>query len=141
MPVTLSRRDAIWLGLSGLAASVLPGQVMAGSVNDLITGFAQGSVPVEDGITLSVPSEAPDGFWVPVEVRAAGASHLMLLALARRSPLVARAQFGPASGPARLATRIRLAESQQVMALARRPDGAVLQAVAFVHVLVAGCAG
>ena len=67
MTVTLSRRDAIWLGLSGLAASVLPGQVMAGSVHDLITGFAQGSVPVEDGIILSVPSEAPDGFAVPVD--------------------------------------------------------------------------
>lgn len=141
MPVTLSRRDAIWLGLGGLAASALPGQVMAGSVQDLITGFAQGAVPVDQGIDLMLPPEAPDGFAVPVQVQAPGASHVMLLALARRSPLVARAQFGPASGLARLATRIRLAESQQVMALARRPDGLVMQAVASVHVLVAGCAG
>ncbi|WP_378948563.1 thiosulfate oxidation carrier protein SoxY [Paracoccus sp. R86501] len=141
MPVTLSRRDAIWLGLTGLAAAALPGQVMATSVQDLITAFARGAVPVEGGITLTLASEAPDGFAVPVQVQAAGASHVMLLALARRSPLVATAEFGPASGPARLATRIRLAESQQVMALARRPDGIVMQVSASVQVLVAGCAG
>lgn len=141
MTVTLSRRDALWLGLTGCVASALPGQVMAGSVEDLITAFAQEAAPVERGILLTLPAEAPDGFAVPVQVQAEGATRIMLLALARKSPLVATAVFGPASGTARLATRIRLAESQDIMALARRPDGTVMQATAPVAVLVAGCAG
>lgn len=140
MTITLSRRHALWLGMGGLTMSVMPGWVMAGSADDLIAAFTQGAT-VTDADILRAPAEAPDGYAVPIEIKAPGATQALLLALGRNAPVVATADFGPASVGSRLATRIRLAERQQIMALARMPDGSVLQSSAHVNVLVGGCAG
>jgi sulfur-oxidizing protein SoxY len=54
-------------------------------------------------------------------------------------PEVLRLTLGPAAGPLRLATRIRLADSQTVTALARLSDGACRRAEVAVLVTVAAC--
>ena len=52
---------------------------------------------------------------------------------------VARFQLGPRAGKADVSTRIRLATSQQLVALARMNDGTVWSASADVIVVLAAC--
>ena len=47
----------------------------------------------------------------------------------------------PASGRAKVATRIRLARTQRVVALAEWSDGRVLEAINEVKVTIGGCGG
>jgi sulfur-oxidizing protein SoxY len=62
--------------------------------------------------------------------------------LAPRNPitLVGSFQFTPLSGRARVSTRIRLAEPQNVLAAAEMSDGAVLMTKTWVKVDTNGCA-
>jgi sulfur-oxidizing protein SoxY len=62
--------------------------------------------------------------------------------LAPRNPitLVGSFQFTPLSGRARVSTRIRLAEPQNVLAAAEMSDGAVLMTKTWVKVETNGCA-
>jgi sulfur-oxidizing protein SoxY len=54
---------------------------------------------------------------------------------------VARFHFSPASGIAEANTRIRLAETQNVIALAKMNDGSVYRASKEVKVTIGGCGG
>lgn len=141
MTIRLSRRDALWLGLGGLTASILPGYVMAASVDELTTAFAEGATPTDGGITLTAPEIAENGNTVPVEVDAPGAVAVMLLASGNPEPAVATFTFGPAAAHQRAATRIRLAETQDVIALARMADGSVQRAQTNIKVTIGGCGG
>jgi len=78
---------------------------------------------------------------VPVEVDAPGAVAIMLLATGNPEPAVATFAFGPAAGAQRASTRIRLAKTQDVVAMARMADGSVVQAQATVKVTIGGCGG
>lgn len=99
---------------------------------------AAGAAPV---LRLTLPEIAEDGALVPVEIEAEGARELLLVAPANPEPEVLHAGFGPNSARARIATRIRLAESQEVRAYARMPDGTLIEARAQVAVLAGGCVG
>ena len=54
-------------------------------------------------------------------------------------PTVARAHFTPRSGEAYLSTRIRLADTQHVLAFAEMSDGSVWSGSAHVVVTLGGC--
>ncbi len=136
----LTRRDALWLGLGGLAVA-LPGASLAATMEELTTGFTGGAEPGADGITLTAPEIAENGNTVPVEVNAPGAVAIMLLASGNPEPAVATFTFGPAAGSQRAATRIRLAKTQDVVALAKMADGSVRRAQATVKVTIGGCGG
>lgn len=136
----LTRRDALWLGLGGLAVA-LPGGAMAATLEELTTGFTGGAEPGAEGITLTAPEIAENGNTVPVEVDAPGAVAVMILASGNPEPAVATFAFGPAAGSQRAATRIRLAKTQEVIALAKMPDGAIRRAQATVKVTIGGCGG
>jgi len=56
-------------------------------------------------------------------------------------PNVARMQFTPKSGEAVASTRIRLAQTQKIYALAEMSDGSVFSAVQEVKVTIGGCGG
>ena len=62
--------------------------------------------------------------------------------LAPRNPFlrVATFHFTPASGKARLSTRIRLAKPQNVIAVAEMSDGSLLMTKSWVEVEIDGCA-
>lgn len=140
--MTLSRRNALTLALGGLAAAVLPlSKAQAATVAELTATFAGGATPKEGGITLTAPEIAENGNTVPVEVDAPGAVAIMLLAAGNPTPGVATFTFGPGAATQRAATRIRLATTQDVIALAKMADGSVVQAQANVKVTIGGCGG
>ena len=137
----LSRRDALWAGLGGMAAATLSNPVFAATVDELTKGFTGGAAAGADGITITAPEIAENGNTVPVSVNAPGAVAIMLLAAGNPEPAVATFTFGPGAGSQMAATRIRLATTQDVIALAKMADGSIKQAVATVKVTIGGCGG
>jgi sulfur-oxidizing protein SoxY len=139
--VTLSRRKALTLGLGGLAFAAMPGLSAASTMDELTAAFTQGATPGTGGITLTTPEIAENGNTVPVSVDAPGAVAIMILASGNPEPAVATFTFGPAAGRQFAATRIRLAKTQDVVALAKMADGSIIQAQANVKVTIGGCGG
>lgn len=137
----LTRRESLWIGLGGLAAAAIPMAASAATVAELTEAFTAGATPGTGGITLTAPEIAENGNTVPVSVDAPGAVSIMLLALGNPEPAVATFNFGPAAGSQMAATRIRLAKTQDVLALARMADGSVVQAQTTVKVTIGGCGG
>ena len=93
------------------------------------------------GITIDAPEIAENGNAVPVSVSAPGAVAIMLLGAGNPEPVIARVAFGPGAGGQSFATRVRLARTQDVVALARLADGSVIEARAAVKVTIGGCGG
>lgn len=137
----LNRREALAIGLGGIAATMLPVPAMASTVEELMAEFAGGADIGEGGITLTAPEIAENGNTVPVSVSAPGAEAIMLLATGNPTPPVATFRFGPAAGSQSASTRIRLAKTQDVIALAKMPDGSVVKTQATVKVTIGGCGG
>lgn len=94
------------------------------------------------GIELSLPLVAEDGSSVPLAVKAAHGSRitrLSLFATGNPTPEVAVFEFGPEISTLNLSTRVRLSDSQTVVAVAHTEDGRVLLAQRDVRVTVSGC--
>jgi sulfur-oxidizing protein SoxY len=141
MTMTLSRRDALLAGLSAFGLAAIPGLSMAATLDELTAAFTNGAAVSTDGITLTAPEIAENGNTVPVGVSAPGAVAILLLAAGNPTPSVATFTFGPAAGTQMAATRIRLAKTQDVVALAKMADGSIRQAQATVKVTIGGCGG
>jgi sulfur-oxidizing protein SoxY len=139
--MNLTRRDAMWVGLGGVAVVAIPGLAHAATVDELTAAFTGGAAPATDGITLTAPEIAENGNTVPIGVDAPGAVAIMLLAAGNPEPAVATFTFGPAAGSQMAATRIRLAKTQDVIALAKMADGSIKQTQATVKVTIGGCGG
>jgi sulfur-oxidizing protein SoxY len=135
-----SRRQALGLGLGGLVAAALPFPASA-ALEDAIAAFAGGAAVGAGGITIDAPEIAENGNAVPVSVSAPGAVAIMLLGAGNPEPVIARVAFGPGAGGQSFATRVRLARTQDVVALARLADGSVIEARAAVKVTIGGCGG
>ena len=136
----LTRREAIVLGIGASAAALLPFTATA-AVEDKIAAFTGGAEIGEGGITLTAPEIAENGNTVPIEVSAPGATAIMVLAVGNPNPDVATFQFGPIAASQSAATRIRLAKTQEVLAIAKMADGSFVQAVQTVKVTIGGCGG
>lgn len=137
----LTRRESLWIGLGGIAAAAIPMGVSAATVDELTAVFTGGAVPGTTGITLTAPEIAENGNTVPVAVDAPGAVAIMLLAPGNPEPAVATFTFGPAAGSQMASTRIRLAKTQDVIAVAKMADGSFVQAAVTVKVTIGGCGG
>jgi len=131
-----------------------PGRVLAQQIGfdqqrtpgDMLQGLVGGSPVQELGVSLTVPALADNGTLVPVTVRVASpmseqdhVRHIYLLS--SRNPVMQVAAFslGPWSGRAEISTRVRLAGSQQLLALARLSSGECRYAVAEVIVTESAC--
>jgi len=97
-------------------------------------------------VVIEMPILADSGNVVPVTVRVDSpmidADHVVgihLFAEKNQLPEVLDLQLGPWNGSAEVASRIRLATSQQVLAVARMNDGSLWSAATDVEVTVSGC--
>ena len=135
-----SRRDTLALGLGAAALTVLPIQVNA-AADDAIATFTGGADMAEGGVTLTAPEIAENGTTVPVSVEAAGATAILLLATGNPTPGVATFNFGELAGSQSASTRIRLAGTQDVVAIAKMADGSFAKASSTVKVTIGGCGG
>jgi sulfur-oxidizing protein SoxY len=136
----LTRRDALALGAGATAMSFLPFRAFAAG-EEQIEAFTGGAAITEGGITLDAPEIAENGNTVPISVDAPGAEAIMILALGNPTPPVATFNFGPLAGSHMASTRIRLAGTQDVTAIAKMSDGSFVQATKTVKVTIGGCGG
>jgi len=135
-----TRRDTLALGLGAAALTVLPFRV-AGATDDAIAAFTGGADVGEGGLTLTAPEIAENGNTVPISVDAPGAAAIMVLAAGNPTPGVATFNFGAAAGSQSASTRIRLAGTQDVVAIAKMADGSFVKAQSTVKVTIGGCGG
>ena len=140
-----------WLVHAG-AAALLPMASAPAAAQDaaaLAAAVAQfaGGQPVRSGrVKLDVAPLVDNGNTVPLAVRVdspmSAADHVTEIAVFNeKNPQrdVARFTLGPRAGRAAVATRIRLATSQRLVALARMNDGSVWQDQVDVVVVLAAC--
>ena len=152
MPHGPNRRQAL-AAAAGAGACAAGLGVAAGpalAVNDYaeqIIKFTGGTKPIGARVKLDLPELAENGNTVSMAVKVDGpmtaASHLEeILVLAPNNPnaRVVRFRFSPMSVP-EAATRIRLAESQNVIAVAKMSDGTCFFAAREIKVTIGGCGG
>ena len=114
------------------------------SMQAAIAAFA-GGAPVRDGrVRLDLSPLVENGNTVPVTVSVPGADGSTVRRLAifterNPQPEVAMFTLGALAGRAQVATRMRLATSQTVVALAQLADGSVWQHRVDVVVTLAAC--
>jgi sulfur-oxidizing protein SoxY len=138
----LTRRNALALGAGAFAAAILPLRAFASAASDeAIAAFTGGAAIGADGITLTTPEIAENGNTVPVTVSAPGAESILILATGNPTPAVATIHFGPLAASQSASTRMRLAGTQEVVAIAKMPDGSFVQASNTVKVTIGGCGG
>jgi len=135
-----SRRDTLALGLGAAVVTVLPFSVNA-AADDIIATFTGGADMADTGIELTAPEIAENGNTVPIAVNAEGASAIMLIATGNPTPGVAQFNFGPLAASQSASTRIRLAGTQDIVAIAQMADGSFAKASATVKVTIGGCGG
>lgn len=146
----MRRRHFLQLGSMGLAGAALPLQAQqlmpAQDLQPLIRGVA-GDVPPRPGrVRIGLPQLAENGNSVPLELTVDSpmteAEHVRSLhVFAERNPrpLIASFQLGPQAGRAKITTRIRLAGSQRVVAIAVLSDGSAWSDETEVIVTSAAC--
>ena len=142
-----SRLALTWVvaqGGHGWAQQVSSAQLL--SFSEMVEPITQGAGLQRKNVTLSAPILADNGTLVPVTVHVNSpmteedhVSHIYLLS--SRNPVMQVAAFslGPWSGRAEISTRVRLAGSQQLLALARLSDGQFRYAAAEVIVTESAC--
>lgn len=136
-----SRRETLALGMGAAALAVLPIRAYASLTDDAIAAFTGGADMADSGVTLTAPEIAENGNTVPIEVSAPGASAIMVLATGNPTPAVATFNFGPLAASQAASTRIRLAGTQDVVAIAKMADGSFARATSTVKVTIGGCGG
>ena len=138
--MALTRRDTLLLGSSALAASML-GLPAFAATEDPVAAFTGGAETTADGITLTAPEIAENGNTVPIAVDAPGATAITVFAMGNPLPGVVTFNFGPLAASQAASTRIRLARTQDVVAVAKMADGSFRQTSATVKVTIGGCGG
>ena len=138
----LTRRETMILaGATGAAVALPALPALAITHAEILADFAGGVEPQDGGVTITAPEIAENGQAVPVTVAAPGATELILVNTLNPTPAIFRARFHEAAGSAMLATRIRLGETQDIIAYARFPDGRLGKAQVEVKVTIGGCGG
>lgn len=150
----LSRRKVLALG-AGFGAAALAGLSTSGiafadeaSTQAAIDAFAAGAEVGEGRISLTAPEIAENGNTVPISVdvesemtEADHVAAVMILASGNPNPGVITFNFTPMNGVAAATTRIRLAKTQDVIAVAKMSDGSVFMDKKLVKVTIGGCGG
>ncbi len=148
-PNRLSRRHVL-VGLLGCllvplgkarSADALPEKLLP-----LIRQAAGGVLPQVGRVSLTLPTLAESGHSVRLRVRVespmtpqAHVKQIHLFSEKNPRPVIARFSLGPQAGRAEVHTRIRLAGTQQVVAVAVMNDGTAWMASAEVVVTAAAC--
>ncbi len=152
MTLGLNRRQALSIGAGAIGAMVLGKSIVpAYAKNDseeLIKKFTGGKQATPGKVKLDLPEIAENGNTVPmtvsVESPMTAQSHVTdVLVLADGNPRggVVTFHFSPASGAAEANTRIRLAATQNIIAVAKMNDGSFYMDSKQVKVTIGGCGG
>jgi sulfur-oxidizing protein SoxY len=152
MTSTFDRRRFLAIGGAAVAAAVLAGSTgparAANNSDELIKKFTGGKTPAQGRLKLDLPEIAENGNTVPmtvsVESPMTDESHVTeVLVVADGNPNagVVTFHFSPASGVAEANIRVRLATTQNIVAVAKMNDGSFFTASKQVKVTIGGCGG
>jgi sulfur-oxidizing protein SoxY len=151
----LSRREALLLA-AGATMVAAGGIVLTGSranadakmIDEALVKLIGDTKPVDGKITLDLPQIAENGNTVPIGVSVDSpmtadnyVKAVHLFADGNPTPAVASLYFTPMSGKAEASTRMRMAGTQNVVAVAEMSDGKVFRASQEVKVTIGGCGG
>lgn len=138
----LTRRNLLISSSAGVAAVAMGALPAFASLTEDAISAVTGGAPLGEGaITIDAPEIAENGNTVPIGVDAPGAVSIVLFADGNPVPNVATFNFGPLSASRSASTRIRLARTQNVVAIAKMEDGSFQKASANVKVTIGGCGG
>ena len=144
----MERRQLLVTGLTAWVASAAPAANAAlanpANLQAAILAFTGGAAVQDGKVKLDISPLVENGNTVPVTVSVPGleATQVRRLALFTErnpQPEVAVFQLGPLAGRAEVSTRMRLATSQTVVALAQLADGSCWQQRLQVVVTLAAC--
>jgi sulfur-oxidizing protein SoxY len=148
----LSRRETLVLGASGAVFGLFPcgepAQAGPQQAADLIGKFTGGKTAQKGKVAIDLPEIAENGGNVPLAVSVDApmaadnyVSEVLVVAEHNPAPEVVKFDFTPMSGKAAVSTRIRLAQSQNVVVVAKTSKGEFFTNQRFVKVTVGGCGG
>lgn len=147
----LSRRDSIKAAAMAFAAAAIAPRLAFADEKAVAAEIKKlyGDKKMAPGkIKLDVPEIAENGLVVPVNVEVESpmtdADHVKavhVFADGNPQPGVVSYQFTPACGKASAATRMRLAQTQDVICIAEMSNGDLYSAKANVKVTIGGCGG
>ena len=149
---TLSRRQVFAAGVGAFAAitfgaAVSPAQA-ANDSGDLIKAFTGGKQPADGKVKLDLPEIAENGNTVPITVMVESpmteqsyVKDVLIVGDGNPRGGMATFHFTPLSGVAEANTRIRLAATQTVTAIAKMNDGSLFMTAKQVKVTIGGCGG
>ena len=141
----MKRRDFL-AGAAGALA--LPGTALAqvDPLDALVRAFANGAAVRKGKVTLVLPQLADNGNSVPIRITVdspmTAADHVKSIHLySERNPVPNMANFylGPRAGKAEINSRVRLAGSQRVTAVAKLSDGSFWYDAAPIVVTLSAC--
>ncbi|HVV61842.1 MAG TPA: thiosulfate oxidation carrier protein SoxY [Pseudolabrys sp.] len=145
-----SRREALALGAGALTAAGFGGEAFATpqEAADAIAKFTGGKTAEKGKITIELPEIAENGNTVPLMVSVDApmnadnyVSEVLVVSEGNPRPGVALFHFSPMSGKAVASTRIRLATTQNIIAVAKTSGGQIFTGQKLVKVTIGGCGG
>jgi len=148
---TVDRREFV-LGGAAAVMVMAVGDTMAQSAaqgwEETVKKILGDAKATEGKVTMDLPEIAENGNTVPftisVDSPMTDKDHVKavhVIATGNPQPGVATFRFTPQSGKAAAASRMRLARTQDVIALAELSDGKFLQVKRSVKVTIGGCGG
>jgi sulfur-oxidizing protein SoxY len=151
--MNLTRRQTLALS-AGAAAVAVAGLNASAAFADAeaaekrLMEFTGGKKPQGGKVTLTTPEIAENGNTVPISISVDSpmteksyVRSVMVLADGNPRPGVITFNFTPMSGEASAATRMRLAKTQNVVAVAKMSDGTFYMDKKQVKVTIGGCGG
>ena len=141
------RRQLLVAGAASIGSLVLrPAHATPAALRTAISQFTDGRVPSDGRVVLTIDTLVENGNAVPVSVNVQSAmtmaEHVQRIALFTESnpqPEVVVFHLGPHNGRAQVATRMRMATSQHITAVAVMNDGSAWQHRVQVVVTLAAC--
>ena len=151
MIVRYTRRDALATSIGALAIAAFGTTSPAQAANDSadqIKKFTGGKAPTEGRVKLDLPEIAENGNTVPMTVSVESpmteqsyVTEVLVVGDGNPNGGMATFHFTPLSGAAEANTRIRLAATQNIIAVAKMNDGSFVMASKPVKVTIGGCGG
>ncbi len=146
-----NRRQALAIGAGALAAAwggpIFPA-FAKNDAEELIKKFTGGKPASEGKVKLDLPEIAENGNTVPMTISVESpmteqsyVTDVLVVADGNPRAGVATFHFSPAGGIAEANTRIRLANTQNVIAVAKMNDGSLFIGSKQVKVTIGGCGG
>ena len=143
----ITRRDVMAGGLAALGTSALPAPAAALGQMDTAIRNAFGEATIRKGrVMLELPPLVENGNTVPMTVSVDSpmtkdnyVKAIHVFNDKNPQPNVVSVQLGPRAGKATIATRIRLAGTQKLMAIAEMSDGTYWADTQEVIVTLAAC--